>query len=144
MHNRLEDYLEEVTKQLGSLPAERRDEELREMRQHLQEAVANSREQGLSEGQAVAAALTRFGTPKEAARSVIGAQRREVRKQWGRKCSRYLITWAIVDTFVYALYSIALHPYGEGLLRWCWLLGVVVLLPMFSGRLMSRFLANVR
>lgn len=97
MHKRLEisvdKYLEEVTTQLGSLPAERREDALREMCQHLNEAVANSRKQGLSEEQAVAAALTRFGTPEEAAESAIGAWRHSVRKVWSRFSVRFIAIW---------------------------------------------------
>ena len=97
MHKRLEmsvdEYLEEVTTQLGSLPANRREDELREMSQHLDEAVTNSRKQGLSEEQAVAAALTRFGTPQEAAETAIWAWRDHVRRAWRHFSVRYLAIW---------------------------------------------------
>jgi len=118
MHKRLEtsveEYLHEVTKQLGSLPAERWEEELREMRQHLHEAVANSRKQGLSEKQAVTAALTRYGTPKEAAESAIWAWQRDVQKH-----ERIMGCWQ----FSYILLVAVLQPAGFGVLFWCWFLG---------------------
>ncbi len=46
MHKQLEDYLTEVARQIGSIPKPRRDEELREMRAHLVNAVAAHRERG--------------------------------------------------------------------------------------------------
>lgn len=75
MHKQLEDYLAEVARQIGSIPKPRRDEELREMRAHLDHAVAANREQGQSEDVAVANALDDFGTPVEAALNVVKAWR---------------------------------------------------------------------
>lgn len=46
MHNPLETYLSEVAAQLKPLPTKRRSEELREMRQHLLNAVTVNRELG--------------------------------------------------------------------------------------------------
>lgn len=126
MHKRLEtsveDYLHEVTQQLGCLTAERREEKLREMRQHLHEAVANSREQGLSEEQAVAAALTRFGTPQEAAETAIWAWQRDVHKH-----ERIMGCWQ----FCYILLVALLHPSEFGVLFWCWFLGFAVSLAIW-------------
>lgn len=114
LENSVDEYLEEVTMQIGSLPAVRREEELREICQHLHEAVAVRREQGLSEEQAVAAALTRFGTPEEAAESVIGAWRRDVQ--------RHERVMGLCQ-FFYILLVALLHPNGYGVLFWYWFIG---------------------
>lgn len=137
MYKRLEmsvdEYLHEVTKQLGSLPAERRDEELREMRQHLDEAAAKSREQGLSEEQAVAAALTRFGTPEEAAENVIWAWRHSVRKVWSRFSVRFICLWGgwYIIFFCITPHPIMAHPHFlNALLLWKLLFGFTFFLPL--------------
>ena len=75
MHKQLEDYLAEVARQIGSIPKPRRDEELREMRAHLVSAIAANQELGQSEDVAAANALNDFGTPAEAALSVVRAWR---------------------------------------------------------------------
>lgn len=131
MHKRLEssieEYLEEVTQQLGSLPAERREEELREMRQHLDETVVNSRKQGLSEEQAVAAALTRFGTPKEAAESVIWAWRHHVRKVWILLSVQLLSMWSALNIFKgFQIFSSIPYPIRDKLLVFEWGMGAFI------------------
>ena len=140
LENSVDEYLEEVTMQIGSLPAVRREEELREICQHLHEAVAVRREQGLSEKQAVAAALTRFGTPEEAAESVIGAWRRDVQ--------RHERVMGLCQ-FFYILVFVIWHPAAYGALC-CWVscfTGVLitwVLLPRkYHPRWMYRLLVKV-
>ena len=76
MHSLLESYLAEVRAKLCALPAARREEELREMRQHLLDAVRVNREQGQTEVEAAANALAEFGTSAEASESVLWAWRR--------------------------------------------------------------------
>lgn len=61
MDNRLDRYLQSVAHELRRLPQERREEELRELRQHLEAIVARLVEGGLSEVEAVEAATAQFG-----------------------------------------------------------------------------------
>lgn len=77
MHKCLEEYLAAVAGQLGPLPVARRNEELREIRQHLANAVFINRELGLAEEEAVASAVEQCGSPKEAAHGLVMAWRRE-------------------------------------------------------------------
>lgn len=81
MHSLLENYLAEVSAQLGSLLAKQRDEEMREMRQHLLSAMEANRDLGQTEDEAVANALTEFGTSEEASESILWAWRRDLRKK---------------------------------------------------------------
>lgn len=76
MHSLLENYLAQVEQQLNLLPVTRRNEELREMRQHLQDAAALNRERGQTEDEAVQAALEQFGTPETLSKKIIWAWRR--------------------------------------------------------------------
>jgi hypothetical protein len=71
MHEQLEAYLAEVAKQLASIPKPRRDEELKEIRQHLLSAVSAHQESGQSEAEATANALADFGTPEVASANIL-------------------------------------------------------------------------
>ena len=81
MHSLLENYLAEVRAKLGALPMKRREEEMREMRQHLVNSTAVNQELGQGEEEAAANALAEFGTPERASESVLWAWRRDVRKE---------------------------------------------------------------
>jgi len=76
MHSLLEEYLSEVAIHLSALPAKRRNEELREMRAHLENAVIVSRELGQSEDEAAQNAVAQFGTPQDLGENVVWAWRR--------------------------------------------------------------------
>jgi len=76
MHSLLENYLAEVQVKLSPLPAKRREEEMREMRQHLLNAVIVNREMGQTEDEAAASTVEQCGTPREAAHGLVRAWRR--------------------------------------------------------------------
>lgn len=76
MHNLLETYLSEVERSLRLLPKRRRNEELREIRQHLQNAVAVYREQGQSEDEAAQSAIAQFGQSDDLGQNIVQAWRR--------------------------------------------------------------------
>lgn len=76
MHKRLENYLAEVAARLHSLPTARRNEELREIRAHLENAVQAYQELGDSEDDAAQAAVQRFGSA-----NTIG---RQMARTWWR------------------------------------------------------------
>ena len=84
---------------LRSVPAKRRDDELREMCRHLLDAVEAEREQGLTEDDAVRAALTTFGPPEQTADVILEAQRRVLRKlsmdafRWGSASNAIFYIW---------------------------------------------------
>ena len=77
MHSPLEAYLEQVAAHLSALPAKRRNEELREMRQHLQNAVTVNQELGQSEEDAAANAVLQFGTAEDLGSNLVWAWKRE-------------------------------------------------------------------
>jgi len=77
MHSLLEQYLSEVAVHLSALPVKRRNEELREMRAHLENAVIVSRELGQTEDKAAQNIVAQFGTPKDLGEDVVWAWRRE-------------------------------------------------------------------
>ncbi len=81
MHSLLETYLSEVASHLRSLPTERRAEELREMRAHLESASAALREGGATGAGAASAVLEQFGGSEAIARGLWGAWRRGENKR---------------------------------------------------------------
>ena len=95
MHSLLESYLAEVTRQLGPLPVARRNEELREVRQHLLDAVMVNKEMGQGEDEAAASAVEQCGDPEELAHSLVRAWRRGVklnyRDFWGTVAGFWLM-----------------------------------------------------
>jgi hypothetical protein len=64
MHARLEEYVEEIGRRLRSLPAEEREREIAEIKLHLEQMAAGQREAGLSEDEAITAAIRQFGSAK--------------------------------------------------------------------------------
>ena len=76
MHNLLETYLSELTKQIGALPTKCRNEEMREIRVHLENAILANRNLGQGEEVAIENAIAQFGTPGELAASLVWAWRR--------------------------------------------------------------------
>jgi hypothetical protein len=127
MHHSLEDFLVEVSAHLTPLPPARRDDELKEMRQHLLNAAWANKESGQSEREALANALMEFGTSGEAAAHAIWAWRRE--NHWLRRlmtCPPEVTLFAMFATVatVFQLWLVfvgpklwqdALNPYIGGL-----------------------------
>jgi uncharacterized membrane protein len=87
MHSLLENYLAEVAACLSALPAARRNEELREMRAHLESVFAAYRQQGQTADEAARNAVAQFGTPETVGRDTVTAWRRgeslSKRNLWG-------------------------------------------------------------
>ena len=77
MHTLLEAYLDQVAAHLSALPPKRHTEELREMRQHLLNAVTVNQELGQSEEDAAANAIMQFGTAEDLGDNLVWAWRRE-------------------------------------------------------------------
>lgn len=67
-------FLDKVNANLWRLPAEQRDEELRELRQHLELLVEAQRARGLGEAAAVDAALRQFGQAEQIGRRLQRAE----------------------------------------------------------------------
>ena len=74
-------YLASVARRLTALPAARRDEDLRELRQHLDTLVTGYRAAGLDEQAAARAAVERFGHAERIGRGLrdVARPRRSVR-----------------------------------------------------------------
>ncbi len=95
MHGLIEGFLDQVAWGLGPLPVERRQDEIKEMRQHLLNAVLVNRQMGQTEDEAVATAVEQFGTPRAVGESLVWAwrrgQARRRRSFWGTATCAFLL-----------------------------------------------------
>jgi hypothetical protein len=76
MHKQLEAYLNTFATRLGKLPGAQREDELREIRQHLELLISSHREQGKSEEAAVELAISQFGRAEKIGRELGQASRK--------------------------------------------------------------------
>jgi hypothetical protein len=77
----VERYLQSVEARLSALPPAQRDDELRELRQHLEALIVGHRARGLDDDAAVAAALRQFGHAEQLGRDLQRASLRETRSR---------------------------------------------------------------
>lgn len=73
MSSQLEKYLRQAAVQLHDLPADRREEEIEEIRAHLTAYAAKRQDAGASEDEAMAAAIVQFGDAGEVGRKIARA-----------------------------------------------------------------------
>lgn len=139
MHSLLEDYLMEIAKHLTVLPPAQRVEELREMRQHLLNAVVVSQEEGLSEEDSLHSAIEQFGPPAEWGQNLVQVWQRGERIQNRRSFWGAAVCVVVVSSL------------GNGLLRllpphltsaWCWVFVVMVISGAISGMAFPRRAAS--
>lgn len=81
MDNELDKYLQSLAHELRRLPQERREEELREIRQHLEAIVARLMEGGLSEQEAVEATIAQFGAARTVGHELVRVAPRSESRQ---------------------------------------------------------------
>lgn len=159
MHQQLETYLEQVKAQLKSLPLEKQDEEVRELRQHLLALVEVGMEIGDSEDEAVAAAIRQFGKAKRVGRALSGSWRgteKPLRVALAAVCVPvcnalffYLGVMAWVFSDVYILKNNiwgnhnSLHPLAQGALTGCVFFAAPFLAGWIGGALARRKLPGV-
>jgi hypothetical protein len=99
MHSLLESYLSKVAAHLSDLPIRRRNEEIREIRLHLLNAVTVSCETGQTEEEAAQNAIQQFGTPEDLSDNLVWAWRREQtlnkRSFWGAAVCTFALLFLV-------------------------------------------------
>ncbi len=128
MHSLLENYLAEVRARLTALPAERREEEMREMRQHLLNAAEANRELGQSEDEAAATALIQFGSVEEASESIRWAWDRDSRKASAKAFGFGAAIWTVFHVYE----GVTSYPSGTGIWFHGWVITMVICGSMFG------------
>jgi len=101
MHKQLEDYLARVAAYLEPLPKTQRNNELREMRQHLLNAIIINREFGQSDEDAVQEAIRQFGAPEIIGGDVLLAWRRGVARDRRNFWAVVLYTPIVLSSLLY-------------------------------------------
>jgi len=82
-NSQLEHYLKTIESRLQNLPPAQRQEELLEIRQHLEALVAGHHLAGLSEAEAVVAAIRQFGHAEQVGQELSKAtQQKRIRSFW--------------------------------------------------------------
>lgn len=79
---RLDAYISTIGGRLKRLSSAQREEELREIRQHLETLVAGHLAAGISQDEAVDAALRQFGHAEEMGRELAGAWQQRLPRLW--------------------------------------------------------------
>lgn len=117
MHSLLESYLAEVAAHLSALPAKQRNEELREMRAHLESVFAAYRQQGQTADEAARNAVAQFGRPETVGQDTVTAwQRGEALNQrsvWGAAACTLAVRF-LVPHCLTPLETAYLHPISPG------------------------------
>jgi len=107
MHKRLEQYLTEMEASLRALPAEERESDIAEMRQHIQSMVDACRELDLTEEQAIDCALKQFG-PSRAVGHKLAIAATDRWQQVGRKI--HVASWLL---FVGSMFMPVIQMFGR-------------------------------
>jgi hypothetical protein len=94
MHSQLEQYLKTVEQNLHALPAEERDNELNEIRSHIESLVEAHRELGCSETEAVSQTLAQFGHAQKLGKDLTQAH------QSGGKPQLPLLAGAVTFNYI--------------------------------------------
>jgi len=108
MNNRLEQYVEEVGHNLRSLPEERRQEEIAEIRSHLDARVEAEMELGKTQDEAVAEALHQFGSSRK-----VGSG---LRRAWRRRTESHqaALVGAVISTVILCVLNLRLNAWWMG------------------------------
>ncbi|MCW3062333.1 MAG: hypothetical protein JWQ02_4154 [Capsulimonas sp.] len=116
MHSLLEEYLEEVYARLLDMPFQRRVEELRELRAHLQDAMLANERPDISQEKAAHVVLSHFGSPGDVAQELMGAWVRDeetARRSFWRALGCYLACQLILSHYpLFFSYFAKLPSYG--------------------------------
>lgn len=135
-NRRLDDYITTLGRRLQGLPQTQREEELHEVRQHLEALVAGHVLRGMSEADAVDAALRQFGRAEQIGKDLAAAQ------QPSRPLWHYLLMYAGCVLVIFLFFATANDkptdfPYG-------WAEQLVLALVLPAGVLIATVKAVIR
>lgn len=107
MNTELETYLETLSARLSALPPARREDEMREVRGHLEALAASYRAQGHDEGEASRLAIRRFGQAERIGREINGVEVQRRTGRFGATLMPMLMQWSVSATLTFGLFSLA-------------------------------------
>jgi hypothetical protein len=112
-NQQLDRYIKTVSARLKTLTPAQRDEELREIRQHLEALIAGYLAQGRSEDTATSEAIRQFGRAEQIGRELGSAwAQRQIRRLWP-----YAVAYVATALFIFGFYALTNDkptdfPYG--------------------------------
>lgn len=135
-NRRLDDYITTLGRRLQGLSQTQREEDLHEVRQHLEALIAGHVQRGLSEAEAVDAALRQFGRAEQIGKDLAAAQ------QPSRPLWHYLLMYAGCVLVIFLFFATANDkptdfPYG-------WAEQLVLALVLPAGVLIATVKAVIR
>lgn len=119
-NSELEHYLETIEARLKGLPSAQRQEEVREIRQHLEALVAGHRIAGLGEDEAVEAAIRQFGHAEQVGQELSKAPRQQ----------RMRAFWPFLIYIITVAVNLAIFAYNDSLDSWFARLVMALSLPL--------------
>lgn len=140
MHSRLEQYLQTVEQNLNALPAEKRQNEISEIRLHMESLVEANKELGSTEEEAVTHTLAQFGRARTVGKDLNrvhqSADKSPLRTLAGAVAFNYF-SGMLASLLVSRLFLLTLTPDGTPTALWLvrgmlttlcvgWLTGAVV------------------
>ena len=138
----VENYLQQIERELRALPTSARADELREIEAHLRALVlAGQQIEEISEAEATTAALKQFGAPKRVGRNLRKAWERKQPEAWWRAVLAFIVIElafyvAVTPLFEgFAAFS-AVSPMSlptSSVLFWCFTLPIVSVIPVITG-----------
>jgi len=134
IHPEIESYLTRLGNELTGIPAQQRNEELRECRLHLEALIEGQREGTPGEADSIREAIHKFGSPED-----IGHSLRLVHQSRPRLLLRYAMIFGVCVAVVYGLATILADDSIALLAKWWGRLGLVLILelPLFGGLLIA-------
>jgi hypothetical protein len=135
MHPQIEKYLEQVKGQLKSLPPAQSAEEIRELGIHLQALVEEGRERGLTESEAVKAAIAQFGSYRTLGRELCQVVLDGEPGRLPRTLS--VLTFVMLSSAAMSLMRFGLEFSVETLVGWAKIVGPVAYWHFGAGLLFS-------
>jgi uncharacterized membrane protein len=104
-NSQLDAYIETIESRLNGLPPARRQEEMQEIRQHLEALAAGHRIAGLGEVEAVKAAIRQFGHAEQVGQELSKAsQQQRMRYLW------LILIYIITVAVSFGIYAINDNP----------------------------------
>jgi hypothetical protein len=131
MQNKLEKYLSQIEKQLAALPVEQRQEELREIRSHLEMMIEENVARGCDADVAVSKALEQFGSADK-----LGKALRQSKPfawlHYFRPIAALLLAFGVVIAWLFISKELQIF-YVPFSFHWSWALMLIIAIFPLTG-----------
>ena len=144
--NRLDQFLNIAARQMRAMPAALRDDELRELRGHLQQRAQDYTGEGMSEDEAQIKALEGLGSPRKLGAKLCDAWEGIAWSWWRLIAAIAGVTAFLLFAVLALIWAMALLPLSDSMALLPevvpLLCGVYIVSPLFCGALFSHWLGR--